>query len=169
MKQSATHWICDDEEWIEGRLKEIGRSSQDGATSRCISSAKIYGARRYLSIYFNTFQKWESHERATMPPDMQECPVDLDSWAERCLRKDQRRFFPKHQHSSTLERVTQHRAKETPPGIGLAFYRSSIMNNLNLQVRGHSGWQRGSIPRSRSNFWTWSLAYLFGNICGCVW
>ena len=56
MKQKATHWICDGEEWIEGRLKEIGRSSQDGATSRCISSAKIYGARRYLSIYFNTFQ-----------------------------------------------------------------------------------------------------------------
>ena len=58
MKQSAIHWICDDEEWIEIEiLKEIGRSSQDGATSRCISSAKIYGARRYLSIYFNTFQK----------------------------------------------------------------------------------------------------------------
>ena len=57
MKQSAIHWICDDEEWIEGRLKEIGRSSQDGATSRCISNAKIYEARRYLSIYFNTFQK----------------------------------------------------------------------------------------------------------------
>ena len=51
MKQSATHWICDDEEWIEGRLKEIGRSSQDGATSRCISSAPRFMGLGGIFLY----------------------------------------------------------------------------------------------------------------------
>ena len=44
MKQSAIHWICGDEEWIEDRAKEIGCNSQDGANSTCISSAEIYRA-----------------------------------------------------------------------------------------------------------------------------
>ena len=44
MKRSAIHWTCDEEQWIGG-------NSQNGATSRCISSAKIYRARRYLSIF----------------------------------------------------------------------------------------------------------------------
>ena len=44
MKRSATHRTCDDEEWIEGRSKEIIRNNQDGATNRYVSSTDIYRA-----------------------------------------------------------------------------------------------------------------------------
>ena len=44
MKRSAIHSTCDDEEWIYGRSKEMRRTSQDGATNRCVSSADIYSA-----------------------------------------------------------------------------------------------------------------------------
>ena len=86
--------------------------------------------------------------------------VDLDSWPERCLQRDQRRCWRKHQNSSTSERVTQQRARETRPRIDLTFYWCSMVNQW------HSRWQRGSILWSRSNFSSRSLAWsITTNMC----
>ena len=43
------------------------------------------------------------------------------------------------------------------PRMGFAFYWCSMVNQWHLEV-GRSRWQRGSIHRSRSNFWRRSLA-----------
>ena len=67
MKPSAIHRTCDDEEWIEGRSKEIRRNNQDGATNRNVSSADIY---RVSEVSFLISLKPFRDVRATIPPDM---------------------------------------------------------------------------------------------------
>lgn len=75
MKRSATHRTCNDEEWIEGRSKEIIRNNQDGATNRYVSSTDIYRAGEVsFLISLKPFRK----VRATIPPDMQEFRMDLE-------------------------------------------------------------------------------------------
>ena len=71
--------------------------------------------------------------------------------------KNSKTQFPKHQYSITLVRVTQQGAKKMRPRMGLAFYWCSMVNQWHIEV-GRSRWQTGSIHRSRSNFWRWSLA-----------
>ena len=48
MKRSATHRTCDDEEWIEGRSKEIATIKMERPTD--MSAAQIFtGLVKYLS------------------------------------------------------------------------------------------------------------------------
>ena len=69
MKRSATHRTCNDEEWIEGRSKEIIRNN------RYVSSTDIYRAGEVsFLISLKPFRK----VRATIPPDMQEFRMDLE-------------------------------------------------------------------------------------------
>ena len=66
MKRSATHRTCDDEEWIEGRSKEIRRNNQDGATNRNVSSADIYRVSEVsFLISLNLSEMWERLYRLT--------------------------------------------------------------------------------------------------------
>ena len=75
MKRSATHRTCDDEEWIEGRSKEIIHNNQDGATNRYVNSTDIYRAGE---VSFLISLKPFRNVRATIPPDMQEFRMDLE-------------------------------------------------------------------------------------------
>ena len=63
-----------------------------------------------------------------------------------------------HQYSSTSARVDQQRAKEMRPRMGLAFHWCTKVSQWYLEV-GRFRWQRGSITRSRSNFWSQFLAW----------
>ena len=71
--------------------------------------------------------------------------------------KNSKTMFLKHQYSVTLVRVTQQGDKKMRPRMGFAFYWCSMVNQWHIEV-GRSRWQRGSIHRSRSNFWRRSLA-----------
>ena len=75
MKRSATHRTYDDEEWIEGRSKEIIRNNQDGATNRYVSNTDIY---RACEVSFLISLKPFRNVRATILPDMQEFRMDLE-------------------------------------------------------------------------------------------
>ena len=71
--------------------------------------------------------------------------------------KNSKTLFLKHQYSVTLVRVTHQGDKKMRPRMGFAFYWCSMVNQWHIEV-GRSRWQRGSIHRSRSNFWRWSFA-----------
>ena len=106
----------------------------------CLARRTQFLSAKQISVLV----EWDWHARMR---------VDLDSWPERCLRRDQRRCWRKHQNSSISKRVTQKRARETRPRMDLTFYWCSMVNQW------HSCWQRGSILRSRSNFSSRSLAW----------
>ena len=67
MKRSAIHQTCDDEECVEGRSKEIGHNSQEGATSRCINRADIYRPRGNFLNFFKNFQSASGPISTKMP------------------------------------------------------------------------------------------------------
>ena len=123
----------------------IKRAARRGCDILLTSLIKLVIRTQFLSAkQISVLEEWDWYARMR---------VDLDSWPERCLRRDQRRCWWKHQNSTTSERVTQQRARETRPRIDLTFYWCSMMNQR------HSRWQRGSILRSRKNFSSRSLAW----------
>ena len=71
--------------------------------------------------------------------------------------KNSKTLSLKHQYSITLVRTTKQGDKTMRPRMDLAFYWYSMVNQWHIEV-GRSRWQTGSIHRSRSNFWRWSLA-----------
>ena len=130
----------------------IKRAARRGCDILLTSLIKRVIRTQFLSAkQISVLVEWDWHARMR---------VDLDSWPERCLRRDQRRCWRKHQNSSTSKRVTQQRARETRPRMDLTFYWCSMVN------RWHSRWQRGSNLRSTSNFSSRSLAWsITTNMC----
>ena len=154
MKRSAIYRTCDDEEWIEGRSKEIRRNNQDGATNRYVSSADIY---RASEVSFLISLKPFRNVRATISRDMQECRMDPDLWTQRYLRKDQQRFF-----QSTSTQALQREWPNRGPRRCFQGWVWPLLKKNSKPVesasQGAPRYERGSITRSRSNFWSWSLA-----------